>query len=172
MNQVTHTSEPSRCFNSICYDDYDYEESIIPLSDIIFQIPSSIVITTSPHVLSIKDPEVFLIMENEDLSTIPKKESDEFIKSSAEDLVPILSESKDTSGNNRKMLSFAKMGNVEQVGIDSKGFLEFFFCSGSRQGVVRLKGGNGYQQKGKNEAKTDKTEHEMEKRKIVKVKVN
>ncbi|GJZ67726.1 hypothetical protein Tco_0630966 [Tanacetum coccineum] len=34
-------------------------------------------------------------MGNEELSTIPKKESDEFIKSSIEDLVPIRSESKD-----------------------------------------------------------------------------
>ncbi|GKD26697.1 hypothetical protein Tco_1232911 [Tanacetum coccineum] len=38
-------------------------------------------------------------MGNEELSTIPKKESDKFIKSSIEDLVPILSESEDTSGS-------------------------------------------------------------------------
>ncbi|GKD23520.1 hypothetical protein Tco_1225223 [Tanacetum coccineum] len=38
-----------------------------------------------------------LIMGNEDLSTILEKESDEFIKSSVENLVPILSESEDTS---------------------------------------------------------------------------
>ncbi|GKD82913.1 hypothetical protein Tco_1349752, partial [Tanacetum coccineum] len=36
-------------------------------------------------------------MGNEDLSTIPEKESDEVIKSSVEDLVPIRSESEDTS---------------------------------------------------------------------------
>ncbi|GJY47436.1 hypothetical protein Tco_0436499 [Tanacetum coccineum] len=35
-------------------------------------------------------PEDSLIMGNEELSTIPEKESDEFIKSSVEDLVPIL----------------------------------------------------------------------------------
>ncbi|GJR74652.1 hypothetical protein Tco_0087017 [Tanacetum coccineum] len=40
-----------------------------------------------------------LIMGDENLSTIPKKESDEFIKSSVEDLVPIPSESEDTSDN-------------------------------------------------------------------------
>ncbi|GJT52213.1 hypothetical protein Tco_0978370 [Tanacetum coccineum] len=39
-------------------------------------------------------------MGNEELSTIPEKESDEFIKSSVEDLVPIPSESEDTSENN------------------------------------------------------------------------
>ncbi|GJR92623.1 hypothetical protein Tco_0264797 [Tanacetum coccineum] len=36
-------------------------------------------------------------MRNEELSTIPEKESDEFIKSSVEDLILITSESKDTS---------------------------------------------------------------------------
>ncbi|GKG29904.1 hypothetical protein Tco_0419802, partial [Tanacetum coccineum] len=44
-------------------------------------------------------PEDSLIMGNEELSTIPKKESDEFIKSSVEDLIPIPRESKDTSGS-------------------------------------------------------------------------
>ncbi|GJX03428.1 hypothetical protein Tco_0189344 [Tanacetum coccineum] len=39
------------------------------------------------------------MLRNEDLSTIPEKESDEFIKSSVEDLVPIPSESEDTSGS-------------------------------------------------------------------------
>ncbi|GJX77600.1 hypothetical protein Tco_0324411 [Tanacetum coccineum] len=38
-------------------------------------------------------------MGNEELSTIPKKESNEFIKSSVEDFVPIPSESDDTSGS-------------------------------------------------------------------------
>nr|GEW42280.1 reverse transcriptase domain-containing protein [Tanacetum cinerariifolium] len=36
------------------------------------------------------DPEDSLIMRNKELSTIPEKESDEIIKSSVEDLVPIL----------------------------------------------------------------------------------
>nr|GEY55287.1 hypothetical protein [Tanacetum cinerariifolium] len=38
-------------------------------------------------------------MGNEELNTIPEKESDEFIKSSVEDLVPIPSKSEDTSGS-------------------------------------------------------------------------
>ncbi|GJV66543.1 hypothetical protein Tco_1482052 [Tanacetum coccineum] len=42
-------------------------------------------------------PEDSHILGNEELSTIPEKESDEFIKSSVKDLVPILSESEDTS---------------------------------------------------------------------------
>ncbi|GKD50056.1 hypothetical protein Tco_1279032 [Tanacetum coccineum] len=43
------------------------------------------------------NPEDSLIMGNEELSTIPEKESDEVIKSSVEDLVPIPSEFEDTS---------------------------------------------------------------------------
>nr|GEY74048.1 hypothetical protein [Tanacetum cinerariifolium] len=76
-NISTHTSEPSRRFNSICYDndddDDDDEERIIPLRDIISQLPPSILITISPPILPIDDPEDSLIMGNADLSTIPKK---------------------------------------------------------------------------------------------------
>nr|GEU79591.1 hypothetical protein [Tanacetum cinerariifolium] len=96
----THTSEPSRCFNYICYDvddDYDYKESTIPLNDIISQEPPSNVITTSPPMLPTEDPEDFLITGNEELNTIPEKKSKEFIKSSVKDLVLIPSESEDTS---------------------------------------------------------------------------
>nr|GFB63493.1 hypothetical protein [Tanacetum cinerariifolium] len=74
-------------------------ESTIPLNEIISQIPPSIVITTSPPALPIEDPEVSLIMGNKELNIILEKESDEFIKSSVEDLVPIPSESEDTFGS-------------------------------------------------------------------------
>nr|GEZ04620.1 hypothetical protein [Tanacetum cinerariifolium] len=104
MNQVTHTSEPSRRFNYICYDDDDDEESTIPLSDIISQLPSSIIITNSSPILPIEDPEDSLIMGNEELNTIPKKELDEFINSSVEDLVPIPSESEDTYGSDSEFI--------------------------------------------------------------------
>ncbi|GKB53676.1 hypothetical protein Tco_0904429 [Tanacetum coccineum] len=76
-NLSTHTLEPSRHFNSIYYDDDD---------EIISQIPPSIAITP---VLPTLEPEDSLSMGDEHLSTIPEKESDEFIKSSVEDLVPI-----------------------------------------------------------------------------------
>nr|GFA96880.1 hypothetical protein [Tanacetum cinerariifolium] len=89
----TRTFEPSRRFNSICYDDYDYEESTILLNEIISQIPPSIAIIP---VLPIADPEDSLIMRNEELSTIPEMESDGVIKSSVEDFVPIPSEPDDT----------------------------------------------------------------------------
>nr|GEU58414.1 hypothetical protein [Tanacetum cinerariifolium] len=94
-NLSIYITEPSRCFNSFCHDDDDDEESIIPLNEIISQNPPSII----TPVLPIKDPEDFLIMRNEELSTILEKESDEFIKSSVEDLVPILSEFEETSGS-------------------------------------------------------------------------
>nr|GEU67874.1 hypothetical protein [Tanacetum cinerariifolium] len=45
------------------------------------------------------EPKDSLIIGNEDLSTIPEMKSDEVIKSSVEDLVPIPSESEDTSGS-------------------------------------------------------------------------
>ncbi|GKB62595.1 hypothetical protein Tco_0918781 [Tanacetum coccineum] len=89
----TYTTEPSRHFNCTCCDDDDYEESTIPLNEIDSQTPPSIEITP---VLPTLEPEDSLIMGNEELSTIPEKESDEFIKSSVEELVPIPSESEDT----------------------------------------------------------------------------
>ncbi|GKC80420.1 hypothetical protein Tco_1131194 [Tanacetum coccineum] len=70
------------------------KESTIPLNEIISQIPPSIAITP---VLPTLEPEDSRIMRDEHLSTIPEKESDEFIKSSVEDLVPIPSESEDLS---------------------------------------------------------------------------
>ncbi|GKB32132.1 hypothetical protein Tco_0871533 [Tanacetum coccineum] len=72
-NISTHTPEPSRRFNSF-YDDDDYEESIIPLNEIVSQIPPSIAITP---ILSTLEPEDSLIMGNEELSTFPEKELDE-----------------------------------------------------------------------------------------------
>ncbi|GJT95753.1 hypothetical protein Tco_1091271 [Tanacetum coccineum] len=95
-NLSTFTTEPSRHFNSICYDDDDYEESTIPLNEIVSQIPPSIAITS---VLPTMEPEDSLIMGDEDLSTFPEKESDEFINSSVEDHVLIPSESEDTFGS-------------------------------------------------------------------------
>nr|GEW00399.1 hypothetical protein [Tanacetum cinerariifolium] len=89
-NLSTYTSEPSRRFNFICYDDDDDEERTIPLSEIISQLPPSIVFTTFLLVLPIEALEDSLIIGNEELSTIPKKESDEVIESNVEDLVSIL----------------------------------------------------------------------------------
>ncbi|GKE12240.1 hypothetical protein Tco_1415791 [Tanacetum coccineum] len=95
-NLSAHIPEPSRHFNFTCYDDDDYEESTIPLNEIVFQIPLSIAITP---LLPTLEPEDSVIMGDEDLSTILEKESDEFVKSSVENLVPIPNESEDTSGS-------------------------------------------------------------------------
>nr|GFB52252.1 hypothetical protein [Tanacetum cinerariifolium] len=84
-------------------DDYD-KESIISTNTNIFETPLSNAITTSPSVLPIKDLEVSLIMRNEELNTIPKMESDEFINSSVKDLVPIPIEFEDTFGNDSECI--------------------------------------------------------------------
>nr|GEY88195.1 hypothetical protein [Tanacetum cinerariifolium] len=77
----------------LCYDDDDDEESSTPLRDIIIsELPSCIAITP---VLSTKEPKDTLIMGDEHLDTNPLKESNEFIKSSVEKLVPNPSESED-----------------------------------------------------------------------------
>nr|GEY90591.1 hypothetical protein [Tanacetum cinerariifolium]GEZ13245.1 hypothetical protein [Tanacetum cinerariifolium] len=77
----------------ICYDNDDDKESSTPLRDIIiFELPLCISITP---ILSTKEPKETLIIRDEHLDTIPKKESDEFIKSSVENLVPNLCESED-----------------------------------------------------------------------------
>ncbi|GKD09240.1 hypothetical protein Tco_1188925, partial [Tanacetum coccineum] len=65
----------------------------VHLKQIDSQTPPSIEIIP---VLPTLEPEDSLIMGNEELSNIPEKESDEFIKSSIEELVPIPSESEDT----------------------------------------------------------------------------
>ncbi|GJR41536.1 hypothetical protein Tco_1309639 [Tanacetum coccineum] len=96
VNLDSYTLEPSQYQKiSIYYDDDDDEESSIPLRGIIISgLPLCIAITP---VLTTKEPVDSLIMEDEHLDTIPTTESNEFIKSSAENLVPIPSESEDAS---------------------------------------------------------------------------
>ncbi|GJU88647.1 hypothetical protein Tco_1301070 [Tanacetum coccineum] len=77
-----------------------YKGSTIPLNNLP-QISPSVAITPD---LPIEKPEDSLIMRDEHLSTIPEKESDELIKSSVEDLVPIPSESEDTSGSDSECI--------------------------------------------------------------------
>ncbi|GJZ29384.1 hypothetical protein Tco_0574031 [Tanacetum coccineum] len=111
-NVSTHTPEPSRCFNSTYYDDDDDEESIIPLNEIISQLPQSIAITP---VLPTMEPEDSLIMEDEYLRTIPEKKSDEFIKSSVDDIVPIPSKSEDLSEDLSQDLSYIESDDDESL---------------------------------------------------------
>ncbi|GJU60013.1 hypothetical protein Tco_1237779 [Tanacetum coccineum] len=73
------------------YDDDDDEESSIPLKDIIMsELPPCVAITPA---LYTDEPVDSLIIEDEHLDTIPETESDEFIKSSVENLVQDPSES-------------------------------------------------------------------------------
>ncbi|GJW28287.1 hypothetical protein Tco_0045162 [Tanacetum coccineum] len=95
ISHETYIPKPSRHFNSLCDDDDDDEENTIPLS----KMPQILQYIAIAPVFSTLEPEDSLIIGNEELSTIPEKESDEFIKSSVEDLVPIPSESEDTSGS-------------------------------------------------------------------------
>ncbi|GKF79192.1 hypothetical protein Tco_0234760, partial [Tanacetum coccineum] len=85
----------SQRIKSICNDEDDY----IHLRDIIARYSLSVAITSSLPVLPTREPDDSLIMGDEHLDTIPEKESDELIKSSVENLVPIQSESEDFSNN-------------------------------------------------------------------------
>ncbi|GJV90288.1 hypothetical protein Tco_1538101 [Tanacetum coccineum] len=85
----------SQRIKSICND----EDDSIPLRDIIARYSLSVAITSSPPGLPTREPEDSLIMGDEHLNTIPEKESDELIKSSVENLVPIPSKSEVTFDN-------------------------------------------------------------------------
>nr|GEV46607.1 hypothetical protein [Tanacetum cinerariifolium] len=84
-------------FEEYCQREQAAKLKYYSLNEINSQIHLSILVTTSPPVLPTEDLEDSLIMGNKELNTIPEKKSDEFIKSSVEDLVLILSESEDTS---------------------------------------------------------------------------
>nr|GFA96584.1 hypothetical protein [Tanacetum cinerariifolium] len=78
----------------VCYDDDDDEERSDSLDDnIIFGLPSFSAITLDEPVLSTEEPDNSLSMGDEHLDTIPATESNEFIKSGVETLIPIPSES-------------------------------------------------------------------------------
>ncbi|GKA72738.1 hypothetical protein Tco_0778954, partial [Tanacetum coccineum] len=70
------------------FDDDDDEESSIRVRDIISKLPLCVAITP-------EEPDDSLSIGDEHLSTILETESDELIKSSVENLVPIPSESED-----------------------------------------------------------------------------
>ncbi|GKC48114.1 hypothetical protein Tco_1065836 [Tanacetum coccineum] len=99
------TPEPSRRFNFTYDDDDDDEEYSIPLNKMP-QILWSIALTP---VSSIVEPEDSLNMGDDHLSTIPKKESDEVIKYSVENLVLISNEFEDTSENDSECDDFSSI---------------------------------------------------------------
>nr|GFC33372.1 hypothetical protein [Tanacetum cinerariifolium] len=72
------STHPSKRFHSFCFDDdEDYTSAITP----------------DEPILSIEEPDNSLSMGDEHLDTIPAMNSDQFIKSSVETLIPIPSES-------------------------------------------------------------------------------
>nr|GFA95562.1 hypothetical protein [Tanacetum cinerariifolium] len=76
----------------VCYDDDDDEDSSNPLEDnIISELPSYSAVTPT-------EPIDSLSMEDEHLNTIPATESNEFIKSCVENLVPNPSVSEGENG--------------------------------------------------------------------------
>nr|GEX12068.1 reverse transcriptase domain-containing protein [Tanacetum cinerariifolium] len=78
----------------VYYDDDDDEERSNSLDDnIISGLPLFSVITPNEPVISTEEPNNSLSMGDEHLDTIPTTESDEFIKSGVENLIPIPSES-------------------------------------------------------------------------------
>nr|GFA40320.1 hypothetical protein [Tanacetum cinerariifolium] len=78
----------------VCYDDDDDEERSNSLKDnIISGLPPCSAITPNEPVLSTEEPVNSLSMGDKHLDTISATESDEFIKSSVENLIPIPSES-------------------------------------------------------------------------------
>nr|GEZ00985.1 hypothetical protein [Tanacetum cinerariifolium] len=77
----------------ICYDDDDDEERCDSLKDnIISGLPSCSAITPNEPILSTEEPDNSLSMGDEHLDTISATKSDQFIKSSVENLTPIPSE--------------------------------------------------------------------------------
>nr|GEU86723.1 hypothetical protein [Tanacetum cinerariifolium] len=83
LEQLANLSTyPSKHFNSFCYDDDD----------------EAYTIAVTPS-LSIEEPDNSLSMGDEHLDTIPATESDKFIKSSVQNLIPILSESEGIPDN-------------------------------------------------------------------------
>nr|GEV59572.1 ribonuclease H-like domain-containing protein [Tanacetum cinerariifolium] len=78
----------------VCYDDDDEEERSDSLDDsIISGLPPFSEITHDEPVLSTEEPDNSVSMGDEHLDTIPATESDKFIKSGVETLIPIPSES-------------------------------------------------------------------------------
>nr|GEW54468.1 hypothetical protein [Tanacetum cinerariifolium] len=75
------STHPSKHLNSFCYDNDDEEEEYTSA------------ITHNEPVLSTEEPDNSLSMGDEHLDTIPATESDDFIKSGVENLIPITSES-------------------------------------------------------------------------------
>nr|GEZ38974.1 hypothetical protein [Tanacetum cinerariifolium] len=97
---------PSKHFNSFCYDDDDEDYTI----------------AVTPT-LSTEEPDNSLSMGDEHLDTIPATESNEFIKSSVENLIPIPSESEGIPDN---MCDVPFHDNSSPLDVSKDQFEDFF----------------------------------------------
>nr|GFC92967.1 hypothetical protein [Tanacetum cinerariifolium] len=96
------STHPSKRLTSFCYDDDDdYNPAITP-------------------VLSTEEPVDSLSMGDEHLDTIPATKSDEVIKSSVEDLVPIPNQFEDFSESNNEVSSI----DDDSFSIDNINYVE------------------------------------------------
>nr|GFB02676.1 hypothetical protein [Tanacetum cinerariifolium] len=108
----------------VCYDDEDDKERSDSLDDnIISRLPSFSAITPDEPVLSTKEPDNSLSMGDEHLDTILATESDEFIKSSVENLIPIPSESE---GIPEHMCDVPSHDNYPPLDVSKYKFEDFF----------------------------------------------
>nr|GEW11125.1 hypothetical protein [Tanacetum cinerariifolium] len=109
---------------SVCYDDDGDEERSDSLDDnIISGLPPFSAITPNEPVLSTKEPDNSLSMRDEHLDTIPATKSDEVIKSSVEDLIPIPSESE---GIPEHMCDVSFHDNSPPLDVSKYQFEDFF----------------------------------------------
>nr|GFB89093.1 hypothetical protein [Tanacetum cinerariifolium] len=108
----------------VCYDDNDDEERSDSLDDnIIFGLPPFFAITPDEPVLSTEEPDNSLSMRDEHLDTIPATDSDEVIKSSVENLIPIPSESE---GIPDHMCDVPFLDNSPPLDVSKDKFEDFF----------------------------------------------
>nr|GFA99972.1 hypothetical protein [Tanacetum cinerariifolium] len=105
----------------------DEERSDSLDDNIISGLPSFYAITHDEPVLSTEEPDNSLSMGDGHLDTIPTTKLDEFIKSSVEDLIPILNQFEDLSESNEEFsstdddsFSFDKIDYVEASPLDSE----------------------------------------------------
>nr|GEV11801.1 integrase, catalytic region, zinc finger, CCHC-type, peptidase aspartic, catalytic [Tanacetum cinerariifolium] len=97
------STHPSKHLTSFCYNDDDDDEDYTSA------------ITPNEPVLSIEEPDNSLSMEDEHLDTISATKSDEFIKSSVENLIPIPSESEGIPEHISKVMEIVipEVGGIE-----------------------------------------------------------
>nr|GEW08661.1 hypothetical protein [Tanacetum cinerariifolium] len=101
------STHPLKHLTSFCYDDDDDEDY-------------TSTITPNEPVLSTEEPDNSLSMGAEHLDTIPAMESDEFIKSGVENLIPIPSESEEFSLIDDDSFSIDDIDYVEASPPDSE----------------------------------------------------